>query len=163
MTVYRKCGPCAHRNGCEIKAKLAEAIKGFGVGSIMHRCKEFVPEFQPGDNVIVRTSDGDADPYWGVTFSEFPAHFVQYNDSMSRAIVYIAPGTKSDCGDYEFEPTNGKEGFCSVSYTPIRQNPVSGNAKGIIARREGKTAMEKCCGRPIGTACKECLEWRHMQ
>jgi polyhydroxyalkanoate synthase len=81
--------------------------------------------------------------------------------SNPKAHHFIAPGTKSECEEYEFQPTNGKDGFCRVSYTPIRQNPVSSTAKGIIARREGKTAMENCCGRPLGTACKECIEWRH--
>lgn len=165
MTIFRKCHPCALREGCEIKAKLADAIKGLGVSSLMHRCKSFQPEFTSGDNVMVRTFNGEHDPYGsgdGMSdFVEFPAHFVQYSDDLSRAIVFIAPGTKSECEEYEFQPTNGKDGFCRVSYTPIRQNPVSSTAKGIIARREGKTAMENCCGRPLGTACKECIEWRH--
>jgi hypothetical protein len=165
MTVYRKCAPCLNRDGCEIKAKLSEAIKGFGVSSINHRCSSFKPEFQPGDNITVRTFNGEYDPNGcgdgANDFAEFPAHFVQYNDNMSRAIIYIAPGTKSDCEEFEFQPTNGKDGFCSVSYTPIRQNPVDHRSKGIIARREGSTALEKCCGRPIGNPCEECNRGRH--
>lgn len=162
MTVYRKCRPCKHRDGCEIKARLSAAIKGFGVGTISHRCKSFEPDFQPGDNVWVRAQDVP-NSYEGYTaIAVFPAHFVAYSKMLGRAIVFIEPGAKSQCGKYEFEPANGKDGFCKVSYAPYRAKFTSSFDKGIIARREGRTPVQSCCGRPIGKTCSDC-SWTQEQ
>lgn len=157
MTVYRKCQPCKHRDECEIKARLSAAIKGFGVGTISHRCRTFAPDLQRGDNVWVRAQDVPHGNDWEQTLptdAEFPGHFVQYSKSLGRAIVYVPPGAESRCGNYAFEPV--KEGFCKVSYAPMRQASPYLFAKGITERREGRTPTMDCCGRPIGTPCKEC-------
>jgi len=167
MTVYRKCRPCKHRDGCEIKARLAEAIKGFGVGTISHRCKSFEPDLNPGDNVWVAAMayphDAEEDYYGGTPpIAQFPAHFVRYSKTLGRAIVYIEPNAKSRNGEYEFEPANGKSGFCKVSYAPYRAERLWGLEKGIIERRECRTTMLECCGLPAGRTCDECkgaLEW----
>jgi hypothetical protein len=160
MTVYRKCQPCKHRDGCEIKANLAAAIKGFGVGTISHRCKKYAPEFVPGDNLWVRVQSGpygndyDGNPH--PSNAEFPAYFVGFSKSFGRAIVHIAEGAESKCGQYSFEAANNKDGFCKVSYAPIRTDYTYTGAKGITARREGHTAINTCCGRPRGSECSDC-------
>lgn len=161
MTVYRKCQPCKHRDDCDIKTRLSAAIKGFGVGTISHRCKSYQPGLIPGDNVWVRAQDVPHGKDWdnaSPTDAEFPGHFVQYSKSLGRAIVYIAPGAESRCGDHSFEPANGKDGFCKVSYAPMRQKQPYSFAKGIIERREGRTALMGCCGLPTGTTCRDCSE-----
>ncbi len=156
MTVYRKCRPCANRDGCEIKARLSAAIKGFAVGTITHACKSYRPEFKPGDNVWVRAQDipNSYEAYTSVGI--FPAHFVAYSKSLGRAIVYIAPGSKSQCGELEFQPANGKAGFCKVSYAPYHTDHEYFKERGIVERREGTTAIQTCCGLPKGTECKYC-------
>lgn len=159
MTVYRKCRPCKHRDNCEIKRKLADAIKGFGVGTISHACRSYEPDFRPGDNVWVRVQDvphSEGYPSDAV----FPGHFVAYSKTLGRAIVFIEPGVVSRCGEYGFEPANGKEGFCKVSYAPYRAKFQCSLDKGIIARREGKTAIQACCGRPFGKTCPDCSWYR---
>jgi hypothetical protein len=158
MTVYRKCRPCKHRDGCEIKARLAEAIKGFGVGTISHACKSFEPDLKPGDNVWVAAMAHpySIDDYGSPPVAQFPAHFVQYSKTLGRAIVYIEPGTRSRDGEHEFGPANGKNGFCKVSYAPYRTKFTCGLDKGIVERREGRTPMQECCGLPIGKSCEDC-------
>lgn len=160
MTVYRKCRPCMHRGNCAIQAALGEAVKGFGVGTITHRCRKFEPFLKPGDNVWVRAFDGpyDHDEYgsYKPNLAEFPAHFVQFSKSLGRAVVFIKPGSESRDGETTFEPANGKDGFCKVSYAPIRDPLPYARAKGIIERREGFTATIDCCGRPFGSPCSEC-------
>lgn len=160
MTVYRKCRPCKHRDGCPIQARLAEAIKGFGVGTISHNCKSFEPGLRPGDNVwVAAIAFPHSEDEWHPPIAHFPAHFVRYSETFGRAIVYIEPGVKSRDGEEAFEPANGKDGFCKVSYAPYHAKRTWGMEKGIIERREGRTAMLECCGRPIGNACKECAEY----
>lgn len=156
MTVYRKCRPCQHRDGCEIKAKLAAAIKGFAVGTLSHACKSYEPEFKPGDNLWVRAQDvpHGEDNYTSV--GVFPAHFVGYNKTLGRAIVYIQPGATSQCGELEFQPANGKAGFCKVSYAPFRTKHQYLKERGIVDRRVGTTTVKTCCGLPHGTECKDC-------
>lgn len=161
MTVYRKCQPCKHRDGCEIKARLAEAIKGFGVGTISHKCKSYSPDFKAGDNVWVRIQDVPHGNDWEGNLTadaEFPAHFVQYSNKLGRAIVFVEPGVTSRCGEYSFEPANGKNGFCKVSYAPYRQPSVFSFQKGITERRDGTTPIRSCCGRPVSADCSECSE-----
>lgn len=165
MTVYRKCRPCKHRDGCEIKAQLSKAIKGFGVGTISHRCKSYEPELRPGDNVWVAAMaypHSMEDAYYGGTppVAHFPAHFVAYSKTLGRAVVFIEPGAKSRCGKYEFEPANGKDGFCKVSYAPYRAATKWPRDKGIIERREGHTPVQQCCGRPAGKSCPDCVWMR---
>lgn len=156
MTVYRKCRPCQHRDGCEIKAKLAAAIKGFSVGTITHACKSYVPDFKPGGNIWVRAQDVPNSYEDCISVGVFPAHFVAYNKTLGRAIVYIPPGVKSQCGELEFQPANGKAGFCKVSYAPYRTKHHFLKERGIVERREGTTAIKTCCGRPWGTECPDC-------
>ena len=48
MTVYRRCVRCTKRDGCEIKARLSEAIRGLGITSVLHKCDEFEPPFAAG-------------------------------------------------------------------------------------------------------------------
>lgn len=163
VTVYRKCRPCKHRDDCEIKERLSAAIKGFGVGTISHRCKVFEPDLNPGDNVWVAAMaypHNSEDGFYGRTppIAHFPAHFVGYSKTLGRAIVYIEPGVKSRDGIEIFEPANGKHGFCKVSYAPYRSNHTWGMEKGIIERREGRTPINKCCGMPAGRICAECIE-----
>lgn len=158
MTVYRKCRPCKHRDDCEIKARLAAAIKGFGVGTISHRCRSFEADLRPGENVWVRANDVPHTYDDRPTQAVFPAHFVAYSKTLGRAIVFIEPGATSQCGNYAFEPANGKAGFCKVSYAPYRAKFQCSLDKGIIARREGKTAIQSCCGRPVGRTCSDC-DW----
>lgn len=156
MTVYRKCRPCKHRDDCAIKTRLAAAIKGFGVGSISHACRAFEPDFRTGENVWVRVQDQPhADEGYPLK-AVFPAHFVAYSKTLGRAIIFIEPGIKSRCGEYGFTPANGKNGFCKVSYAPYRARQRYSIDKGIIERREGFTATQSCCGRPIGAKCDEC-------
>jgi hypothetical protein len=161
MTVYRKCRPCKFRDDCEIKSRLSAAIKGFGVGVIAHRCKKYTPDFARGDNVWVRTNDVPhpsdyVDDAALPTKAVFPAHFVEYSKTLGRAIVYIAPGAKSQCGEYKFVPANDKAGFCKVSYAPYRAKFKWSGDRGIIDRREGRTAITCHCGVPAGTNCTEC-------
>lgn len=163
MTVYRKCRPCKHRDGCEIKQRLAEAIKGFGVGTISHRCKAFMPDLVPGDNVWVAAAaypHSTEDWYHGGTppIAHFPGHFVEYSRALGRAIVYIEPGAMSRDGVWAFEPANGKHGFCKVSYSPYRQQRTWGMEKGIIERRDGRTETRDCCGLPANKTCDTCAD-----
>ncbi len=160
MTVYRKCRPCKHRGNCEIQKALGEAVKGFGVGTLTHRCRKFEPFLKPGDNVWVRAFEGpyENDEYgsYKPNLAEFPAHFVQFSKTLGRAIVFIKTGVESRDGETTFEPANSKDGFCKVSYAPIRDPHPYASAKGIIERREGQTPLFACCGRPEGSACNEC-------
>ena len=160
MTVYRKCRPCKHRGNCGIQKALGEAVRGFGVGTLTHRCRKFEPFLKPGDNVWVRAQEG---PYENDDFgggykpgdAEFPAHFVQFNKTNGRAIVFIQPGVKSRDGETTFEPANNQDGFCKVSYAPLRA-PNHHARKGITEMRDGFTATMTCCGRPETSACAEC-------
>lgn len=160
MTVYRKCRPCKHRGNCEIQKALSEAVRGFGVGTLSHRCRKFEPFLKPGDNVWVRVQEGpyEHDEYGGHEpgLAEFPAHFVQFSKTLGRAIVFIHPGAASRDGETTFEPANSKDGFCKVSYAPIRDQRPYISAKGIIGRRDGFTATMTCCGRPMQTPCRDC-------
>lgn len=160
MTVYRKCRPCKHRGNCEIQKAIGEAVKGFGVGTLTHRCRKFEPFLRSGDNVWVRAMEGpyENDEYgsYAPALAEFPAHFVSFSKSLGRAIVFIKPGAESRDGETTFEPANHKDGFCKVSYAPIRDPRSYANAKGITEQREGHTPVIGCCGRPVGSACNEC-------
>lgn len=161
MTVYRKCRPCKHRDNCEIKARLSEAIKGFGVGTISHRCRSYEPDLRPGDNVWIAAMafpHSAADYGSSPPVAVFPGHFVKYSKTLGRAIVYIAPEATSRCGNHQFEPANGKSGFCKVSYAPYRAKRRWSNDKGIIDRREGRTTIKNCCGLPEGQKCDECSD-----
>ncbi|MBA4220193.1 MAG: hypothetical protein C0458_05625 [Methylobacterium sp.] len=160
MTVYRKCRPCKHRGNCEIQEALGEAVRGFGVGTISHRCRKYEPFLKPGDHVWVRAFEGpyENDEYrsYAPALAEFPAHFVQFSKTLGRAVVFIKPGAESRDGDTTFEPANNKDGFCKVSYAPIRDPRPYARAKGITEHREGFTATMTCCGRPMQTPCREC-------
>lgn len=163
MTVYRKCRPCKHRDNCEIKQRLAMAIKGFGVRTISHRCQSFEPALTPGKNIWVAVQaypHNHEDAYYGGTppVATFPGHFVRYSKTFGRAIVYIKPGTPSECDEYTFEPANGKSGFCKVSYAPYHNSPGWGLRKGIVGLREGETSLQTCCGLPVGGSCADCSQ-----
>ncbi len=62
MTHFTTCIGCKSRENCPVKDSLKTAIKGLGVTSIKHRCKERVGLFQKGDPVIVRTYSGYSEP-----------------------------------------------------------------------------------------------------
>lgn len=161
MTVYRKCRPCKHRGNCEIQKALGEAVKGFGVGTLTHRCRKFEPFLKPGDNVWVRAfecgyENDEFGPGPNPRLAEFPAHFVSFSKTLGRAVVFIKPESESRDGHSQFYPANSKDGFCKVSYAPIRDPHPYAKAKGITERRDGRTPMFDCCGRPIGSACNEC-------
>lgn len=155
MTVYRKCRPCKHHGACPIQENIAAAIKGFGVGTISHRCAKFEPIFQRGDNLWVATLDQPHDEYDSSVLAVFPAVFVSLSRTQGRAIVFIEPGAKDRDGEAEFEPLPGREGFCSVSYAPYRGFKWS-SSKGIVDVREGRTPLRDCCGKPWGVKCSNC-------
>jgi hypothetical protein len=160
VTVYRKCRPCKHRGDCEIQKKIGEAIRGLGVSSLMHKCKNFKPFLERGAHVTVRVAACRGEWEYGGTapLAEFDAIFIGLANSMGRAIVYIEPGAKSACGKYEFEPLKNDRGFCKVSFGPLSARHAYSRTKGIIARREGKTALRDCCDIPLDKVCGQCGE-----
>jgi hypothetical protein len=121
MTVYATCHGCTFKGDCRALTLLKKQIAGLGVTTVRHRCALRVPQFLPGDPVIVKTGtqgEGEYGPVW--CLSEFPGTFIQEERKGARVICFIKPGTEGTTGD-EFEPVNGKDGFVKVSRSRIRK------------------------------------------
>lgn len=118
MTVYRRCMRCTKRNGCEIKARLAEAIRGLGITSVLHKCEEFEPPFAAGQTIIARMvvmSPGDI--YDEETSNaDYPAWFVRETKEDRKALIYIRPGQLPLTGDNDYAFQAKADGFCKVAW-----------------------------------------------
>lgn len=153
MTVYRTCRRCAKSDDCPIRDRLSDALRGFKVGTITHRCDEMVPLLIRGEHVWAKVRTGH-----GQKQAVFPAVFVEFAKALDRCIVFIEPGAKAREGADVFQPM--KSGFCRVSYAPLRWPGDTGWIKfahrAIVGRREGKTFLRQCCGLPEGRYCDDC-------
>lgn len=141
MTYYRRCRLCTAKDGCQTKADIGKVISGLGVTSILHKCKDYNPPYQPGEPVFVRTiATYDCDPMEGPSMDTFPGHFIK--QSGSKALVYIKPGAPSEemGEDGPFDAKNN--GFCSLSYSRLS------------ARPDGeRVEICKICDGPVGREC----------
>lgn len=128
MTVYRRCTRCAKRDGCPIKERLAKAIRGLGITSVLHKCDEFEPPFEAGQPIIARMvvlSPGDI--YDEVTGNaDYPAWFVA-ETAERKPLIFIQPGQVPLTGDrdYAFDARAG--GFCKVAWWRLSADERGGS------------------------------------
>ena len=134
MTVYRRCVRCTKREGCEIKARLSEALRGLGITSVLHKCDEFEPPFAPGQPIIARmTVDGEPDPYGErdePLNADYAGWFVQETQADRKALIYIRPGQLPLTGnkDQAFEAKS--HGFCKVAWWRVMPDIPAGVSHG---------------------------------
>lgn len=127
MTYFRTCIGCKSREDCPTKDALKASIKGLGLTSIKHRCKNRVEMFQKGDPVVVRTYSGYSEPSdsgYGndAVHDDYPGYFIRQN--AAKALVIVKPGTHGhDYGEsFPFLPKNAS-GYLSIPLSRIRANP----------------------------------------
>ena len=128
MTVYRRCVRCTKRNGCPIKARLSEAIRGLGITSVLHKCDEFEPPFAAGQPIIARMVCMSPDDIYDnkPSNADYPAWFVLETKEDRKALIFIQPGQLPLIGDkdYAFEAKN--DGFCKVAWWRLSADERSG-------------------------------------
>lgn len=113
---YRTCVGCIRQHEkCAAREVVRAQLKGLGVTSIKWKCQQRAPRFKIGDPVWMTTTVGY--DQMGANVATFPGHIVR--DCGSRMLVYVEPGAKSDCEDYEFEPRN--RGFCKIPLARIEE------------------------------------------
>ena len=143
MTYFRTCVGCKSRENCPTKEALKTSIKGLGLTSIKHRCKERVELFQKGDPVLVRTYSGHSEPSDGygndAIYDDYPGHYIRQNGA--KALVVVKPGTPGvEFGeDFPFQPKNGT-GYLSVPLSRIRSNPDGESLCMTVCHRCGEIA-----------------------
>ena len=124
MAYFRKCRTCRHNDGCEIKDRLRDAIKGLGITSLLHRCAEYAPAHDFGAPVTVQTWVEGADEFGEPIprAATFCGWFVDLS-SDRKALVYVKPNSPSiEDGRVTFEPKS-YEGFCKVPLSRVQSRP----------------------------------------
>src|SRR5574337_881347 len=96
MARFITCVGCSLKKRCEKLSAMKNGIKGMGISSLRHSCKERDPEFKPGDPILVTTM-ADGEPYGGDDYysessiikGEFRGWFVQECKKQTYVISYI--------------------------------------------------------------------------
>lgn len=156
MTYFHTCRACVGNGACELQSDMKTKLAGLGVRSLKHRCTSRVDLFSPGDPIVVETwptfrnddEDGARARCW------FRGHFVQY--AGNKPLVFVAAGTISEDGGWEFYP-NGN-GFLKVSLSRVK--PREGDRVAVTACRwcAAIPSLGQPCGRdPNYTPMRDCL------
>lgn len=126
MTHFSTCRTCIFRpTDCVVRAKLAAAIAGLGVGSIKHRCALHAPLYSPGAPVLVQTvawmsRDGNGDDEGDPPVHWYPGHFIRF--SKASVVAFVKPGTEPvdviGAHGYPFETQ--RHGFVKVPLGRVR-------------------------------------------
>lgn len=115
---YQTCVGCVFGIGyCHAREAVKAHVKGIGVTSLKWRCKHRRPVYQPGDAVWVDLFVGweDGGDSWGreeQAFAYFPGVVIRAKGS--KAVVFIEPGVRSECEQYDFEPQKSGNGHVKI-------------------------------------------------